>query len=52
MAGSPADVRARDGMEAMAVVRDICHLDADDALALSEWAGRALIAATLESGRA
>ena len=40
------------GVEAMVVLRDICHFDADDGLALSEWAARALIAATLESARA
>ncbi len=35
------------GGEAMFVLRDVCRLDGDDALAVADWAARALIAATL-----
>jgi AcrR family transcriptional regulator len=37
------------GGEAMFVLRDVCRLDGDEALAVTEWAARALIAATMRS---
>jgi AcrR family transcriptional regulator len=33
------------GSEAMIVLRDVCHLDADEAVAVSDWAVAALLAA-------
>lgn len=35
------------GAEAMTVLRDICRLDPDEALAVTDWAARALLDATL-----
>jgi hypothetical protein len=35
------------GTEGIAVLRDVCHLDPDDALAVTEWAARALLHATV-----
>jgi AcrR family transcriptional regulator len=35
------------GMEAMSVLREVCQLSEDEALAVSEWAARALIDATV-----
>lgn len=35
------------GSEAMVVLRDVCRLGADDALAVTRWAADALVAATL-----
>jgi AcrR family transcriptional regulator len=39
------------GTEGITVLRDVCHLDGDDALAVTEWAARALIDAALAEGR-
>lgn len=35
------------GMEAMTVLREVCQLSEDDALAVTDWAARALLDATL-----
>jgi AcrR family transcriptional regulator len=35
------------GSEAMMVLRDVCRLDVDEALAISHWAAEVLLAATL-----
>jgi hypothetical protein len=35
------------GMEAISVLFDICRLTAEDALAVTEWAARALVASAL-----
>jgi AcrR family transcriptional regulator len=35
------------GMEAMTALRDVCRLSADDALAVTDWAARALVDAAL-----
>jgi AcrR family transcriptional regulator len=35
------------GGEAFTVLRDVCHLDPDDAIAVANWAARALLAAAL-----
>jgi len=35
------------GMEAMTALRDVCRLDDDEALAVTDWAARALVNATL-----
>jgi AcrR family transcriptional regulator len=34
------------GAEAMVVLRDVCHLDGDDALAVTDWVARVLLEAT------
>ena len=34
------------GPEPMIVMQDVCHLDTDDALAVQDWAARALVRAT------
>ena len=38
------------GAEAMVVLRDVCHLDTDDAVAVSDWAAQVLIDATFGPG--
>ncbi len=38
------------GGEAVVVLRDVCRLDGDEALAVADWAARALVAATLAGG--
>lgn len=35
------------GMEAMTVLREVCQLSEDDALAVADWAARTLVDATL-----
>jgi AcrR family transcriptional regulator len=40
------------GMEAMIVLRDVCRLSPDEALAVTDWAARALIAASVEGSPA
>jgi hypothetical protein len=35
------------GMEAMTALRDVCRLSPGEALAVTDWAARALVAATL-----
>ena len=42
-----AGVSCLAGAEAVVVLRDVCHLSADDAVAVTEWAAAALIRATL-----
>jgi AcrR family transcriptional regulator len=34
------------GAEAMVVLRDVCHLDTDDAVAVTDWMARVLLVAT------
>ena len=34
------------GAEAMVVLRDVCHLDTDDAVAVTDWMARTLLVAT------
>jgi len=36
------------GMEAMTALRDVCRLPPEEALAVTDWAARALVAATLD----
>jgi hypothetical protein len=38
------------GMEAMTALRDVCRLSPEEALAVTDWAARALVAATLDDG--
>ena len=38
------------GAESMVALRDVCHLSADDALAVTDWATRALLEAALGPG--
>jgi AcrR family transcriptional regulator len=38
------------GMEAMTVLRDVCRLDRKEALAVADWAARALVAAAQSEG--
>jgi AcrR family transcriptional regulator len=38
------------GMEAMTALRDVCRLSPEEALAVTDWAARALVAATLGDG--
>ena len=40
------------GAEAFTVLRDVCHLDADEAIAVTTWAAQALLNAGLHSGAA
>jgi hypothetical protein len=36
------------GMEAMTALRDVCRLSAEEALAVTDWAARALVDAALD----
>jgi AcrR family transcriptional regulator len=38
------------GMEAMTALRDVCRVAPDEALAVTDWAARALVAAVLDRG--
>jgi AcrR family transcriptional regulator len=38
------------GMEAMTALRDVCRLSPEEALAVTDWAARALVDATLRDG--